>query len=51
MLRRQTIFCAIAIPIGLAFLMINPLVTLLVSGLGALGFTIGVVKLARMRTA
>ncbi len=48
MRRRQTIFCAIAIPIGLAFLPVSPAVTLLVSGLGALGVVIGLRRLAHM---
>jgi len=49
--RRSTIFCALAIPVGLVFLSFSPATTLIVSGLGAVGLVIGIIRLNRMRGA
>lgn len=49
--RRQAIFCAVAIPVGLLFLTISPVTTVIVSGLGALGLIVSVWRLSRVSAA
>lgn len=44
-------FCAIAIPVGLVFMSFSPATTLIVSGLGAVGLVIGIIRLNRMPAA
>ncbi len=48
-LKRGMLLCLIAIPVGFIFLGKSPATTLIVSGLGAIGVTVGFVKLQRLR--
>lgn len=46
--KRQLVFCAVAIPVGLLFLGISRPTTIIVSGLGTLGFIVSLLRLKRI---
>jgi len=48
LLRRARVLCLIAVPAGLLFLPIQPVTTLIVSGLGLVGSIVSTFKLARL---
>lgn len=45
---RLTVFCAMAVPVGLLFLGSSPSVAIIVSGLGLAGVLVGLLKLSRL---
>jgi hypothetical protein len=49
--RRLTVFCAIAIPVGLLFVTTSPPTTIIVSGLGLFGLTVGLIRLSTLRAS
>lgn len=45
--RRHAILCGVAIPVGLLFVCMSPITTLIVSGLGTFGLVVSLRRIAR----